>query len=140
MAGISAYYYVGEAGGYLGSDGLNGRDIEITIWEADKRTLVVNYLNDYYVPMSPSLKSFVPNGPDDDMQAKRALILFASNLFKDCPSYQKVKIECEGIDSIDFSSGYNVPRHFDDLLEESKQLDLSDKVHMYLAILSDVKI
>ena len=140
MAGISAYYYIGGAGGFLGSDGLNGKDVEIAVWESDRRSLVVNYLTYKYKPMYMTLKSFVPHGPVDKDQARIALILFASNLFKDCPSYNKVKNECEGVESIDFSSGRNVPKHFYDLLEESKQIDLNDKVNMYFAILYDVDL
>ena len=140
MAGISAYYYIGGAGGFLGSDGLNGKDVEIEVWEGDRRSLVVNYLTYTYKPMCMTLKAFVPNGPDDPNQAREALLLFASNLFEDCPSYNKVKNECEGVKYIDFSSGLNVPKHFYDLLEESKQVDLSDKVNMYFAILRDVHL
>ena len=138
MAGISAYYYIGGAGGFMGSDGLNGKDIEIAVWEGDRRALVAKHLTYNYQPMYMNLKRFVPHGPDDEDQARIALILFASNLFKDCPSYEKVKSECEGVDFIDFSSGLNVPKHFCDLLKESRQIDLKDKVNMYFAILYDV--
>ena len=140
MAGISAYYYIGGAGGFMGSDGLNGKDIEIAVWEGDRRALVAKHLTYNHHPMYMNLKRFVPHGPDDEDQARIALILFASNLFKDCPSYEKVKLECEGIDFIDFSSGLNVPKHFYDLLEESRQINLKDKVNMYFAILYDVNL
>lgn len=140
MAGIYGYYYIGGAGGFMGSDGLNSKDIEIEVWEGDRRTLVAKHLTYNFQPMSMNLKKFVPHGPDDEDQARIALILFASNLFKDCPSYEKVKVECEGIDFIDFSAKLNVPNHFYDLLEESKQLDLKDNVNMYFAILQDVNL
>lgn len=133
MAGISAFYYIGGAGGFMGSDGLNGKHIEIEVWEADRRTLVANYLSNYYKPMYKDLKSFVPHGPDDKEQARIALILFASNVFKDCPSYKKVKVECKGINYIDFSAKLNVPEHFYDLLEESRQIELNDEVNIYFA-------
>ena len=140
MAGISAYYFIGGAGGFLGSDGLNGKDMEVAVWEADVRSLVVNYLTYAYKPMYKALKGFVPKGPNDPNQARTVLLLFASNLFESCPSYGKVKSECEGIESIDFSSGFNVPKHFYDLLEESKQVDLSGKVNLYFAPIQNVDI
>lgn len=140
MAGISAYYYVGGAGGFMGSDGLNGKDIEIAVWEGNRRALVANHLTYTYRPMFMKLNRFVPYGPDDEDQARIALILFASNLFEECPSYEKVKLECEGVDFIDFNTGLNVPKHFYELLEESRQIDLKDKVNMYFAILYDVNL
>lgn len=139
MAGISAFYYVGGAGGFVGSDGLLGKDIEIEVWEGDKRTLVAKYKTYNYQPMYMNLDRFVPRGPEDKDQARIALILFASNLFKDCPSYEIVKQECDGVDSIDFSSGFNVPNHFYDLLEESRQIDLDD-VNMYFAPIYGIKL
>ena len=140
MAGISAYYFVGGAGGFMGSDGMLGRDIEIAVWEGNRRALVVNYLNNYYQPIGANLKKFIPSGPNDKDQERIALILFASNLFKDCPSYEKVKSECEGIEYIDFNMMINVPKHFNDLLEESKQMDLSEIVNMYFTPLCDVSL
>lgn len=140
MSGISAYYYIGNAGGFLGSDGLNGIDFTIAVWEADRRTLTVDYQSDRYVPLSQNLRSFVPAGPCDSEQARRAMLLFASNLFAECPSYQMVKDECGLIESMDFSTGRNVPPHFNDLLEESKQIDLDGKVHIFFAPLRDVAL
>lgn len=140
MAGIGAYYYIGGAGGFMGSDGLNGKDIEIEVWEGDRRTLVAKHLTYNYKPMYMNLKRFTPHGPYDEDQERIALILFASNLFVDCPSYEVVKKECEGIESMDFSSGLNVPKHFYDLLEETRQIDLKDKVNMYMAIIRSVNL
>ena len=138
MAGIGGYYYIGNAGGFLGSDGLNGKDIEIEIWHGDRKCLVANYLSNNFKPISTKLRKFVPHGPEDKDEARIALILFASNLFVDCPSYNKVKIECEDLEYIDFSSRTNVPPHFNDLLEESKQIDIKDKVYMYESVLNDI--
>ena len=140
MAGITACYFIGGAGGFAGHDGINGKDIEIEVWEGDRMTLVAKHLTYNLQPMYMSLKSFIPCGPDDENKERIALILFASNLFKDCPSYEKVKLECEGIDFVDFSSGLNVPKHFYNLLEESKQIDLKDKVNMYFASLHDIDL
>lgn len=139
MSGISGYYYIGTAGGFLGADGLLGKDVEITIWEGDVRSLSVRYLTNRYEPMSKELKSFIPKGPDDENQAREAIILFASNLFKDCPSYDKVKLECEGIDRIDFCDKTSVPKHFYDLLEESKSIKLED-VNMFKAVIYNVSL
>lgn len=141
MAGISGYYYIGTAGGFQGADGLLGKDIEIEVWESDRMALVASkYYTDNYQPIYKDLRKFIPHGPNDKDMVRIAVILFASNLFKDCPSYEKVKLECEGIDYIDFSSKKNVPRHFYDLLEESRKIELDDRAHMFYSCIDEIKI
>ena len=140
MSGISRFYYVGGAGGFLGSDGLNGVDFTVEVWETSIRTLRVIYHGDYLKPISDNFDSFVPNGPYDENQEREMMILFASNLFAECPSYNLVKEECKDIKSMDLSSGHNVPLHFHDLLEESKKIDISDKTHIYVSNLKEINI
>lgn len=140
MAGIGNYYYVGGVGGFMGADGLNGRDIEIAVWHGDRKALVPNYLTNHYHPMSPSIKRLIPKGPEDENEPREALIIFASELFKECPSYEKVKLECEGLDEVNLCFEENTPKHFYDLLEESKKINLEDKVHMFYSELHEIKI
>lgn len=140
MSGIVAYYYVGQGGGFMGSDGMAGKDLEIRVGAGHTEWLEAGYTTYNYKPMSMSLKSFVPFGPVHEDTLRIAMILFASNLFESCPSFNKVKQEMEQIEFIDFSSGYNVPPHFMDLFEESKSVDISDKVTIYLAKLEEVRI
>lgn len=133
MAGISRKYYIGGAGGFLGLDGLNGIDFEIDVWESDIRSLVVRYFDDRYEPISKDLISFVPKGPDDPDQNRKAIVLFASNLFKDCKSYEIVKKEFEGVKYVNFCNEESVPAHFYDFLEESRSIDVSEKINIYFA-------
>ena len=140
MAGIVAYYYVGGAGGFNGGDGLNGLCFDLEVWAGDREALSVNYHSYDLKPISLSLKTFVPKGPNDEDKARRAMILFASNLFEECPSFEKVKNEMGQIDYIDFSSGINVPAHFNDLLEESRNIEIPDNIYVYFAPLKKIMI
>ncbi len=140
MSGIVAYYYVGQGGGFLGSDGMAGKDLEIRVGAADREWLEASYTTYTYQPMSMSLRSFVPFGPGHKDTLRIAMILFASNLFETCPSFDTVKREMDQIEFIDFSAGYNVPPHFKDLLEESRSVDIGEKATIYLAELREVSI
>ena len=140
MSGIVAYYYVGQGGGFLGSDGLAGKDLEIRVGVADREWLEASYTTYNYKPLSMSLKSFVPFGPGHKDTLRIAMILFASNLFESCPSFNLVKQEMDQIEYIDFSYGRNVPPHFMDLLEESRSVDIKDKATVYFANLREVEI
>lgn len=140
MSGIVAYYYVGQGGGFLGSDGMAGKDLEIRVGAADREWLEASYTTYNYQPMNMSLKSFVPYGPGHKDTLRIAMVLFASNLFEMCPSFDTVKREMDQVEYIDFSAGYNVPPHFKDLLEESRSVDISERVTIYLAELREVSI
>ena len=140
MSGIAAYYLAGGSGGYMGADGLNGGvDFYVELWVGHREAFAVNYVTYNYLPMSLSLKSFVPYEPFDTERKERTMaILFASNLFAECPSFEKVRQECEGVERIDFNLGTNVPEHFEDLYEESKKVKLPERFHLYFANLQSV--
>ena len=140
MSGIVAYYYVGQGGGFMGSDGMAGKNLEIRIYAGNREWIEAGYTTYNYRPLSMSLKSFVPFGPVHDDTLRIAMILFASNRFETCPSFEKVKRETEQIEYIDFDANRNVPPHFMDLFEESKSVDISDRVTIYFAPLSEVTI
>ena len=140
MSGIVALYYVGHGGGFLGSDGLAGKDLEIRVGAADREWLEASYTTYTFKPISLKLKSFVPYGPGHEDTLRIAMILFASNLFESCPSFEIVQKEMDQIEYIDFSAGFNVPEHFKQLLEESRSIDINDKVDIYLASLRKVEI
>ena len=140
MAGIVAYYYVGSSGGFMGSDGLAGKDLEIRVGAANREWLEASYTTYTFKPISLKLKSFVPYGPGDKDTLRIAMILFASNLFESCPSFDIVKKEMDQIEFIDFNAGRNIPEHFDQLLEESRSVDISGKADIYLAKLTRVEI
>ena len=140
MSGIVAYYYVGQGGGFLGSDGMAGKDLEIRVGAGNREWLEVSYTTYNFKPMNMSLKSFVPFGPGHEDTLRIAMILFASNLFEECPSFDLVKREMDQIEFIDFSYGQNVPPHFMDLLEESRSVDITDKATIYFAELREVEI
>ena len=140
MSGIVAYYYVGKGGGFMGSDGMAGKDLEIRVGAGNREWLEASYSTYNYKPLGMSLKRFVPFGPEHEDTLRIAMILYASNLFDSCPSFDLVKKEMENIEFIDFSAGYNVPPHFKDLLEESRSVDISDKVTIYFAPLREVNL
>lgn len=140
MAGIVACYYVGHGGGFMGSDGLAGKDLEIKVGASDREWLEAAYTTYTFKPLSLKFKSFVPYSPGHKDTLRIAMILFASNLFESCPSFSAVQKEMDQIEYIDFNMGRNIPEHFEQLLEESRFVDISDKVDIYLAELRRVEI
>lgn len=140
MSGIVAYYYVGQGGGFMGSDGMAGKDLEIMVGAGSREWLEASYTTYNYRPISLKFKTFVPFGPCHEDTLRIAMILFASNLFDSCPSMNKVREEMEQIEFIDFDCNRNIPPHFMDLLEESRSVDISEEVTIYLAALEEVKI
>ena len=141
MSGIVAYYLVGTGGGFLGSDGLASVDFIIGVGASDVEWFeLVKYRTYNHTPLAMSLKSFVPKGPDDPDKLRVAMVLWASELFKDCPSYELVKRELEGVESMALHTGYDVPEHFWDLIEESRSVTIPEDVMICLAPLCDVDI
>ena len=141
MAGTAAYYFIGQGGGFMGSDGMAGYELMVEVGAGSREWLSLYDRKSYnFPPMSMSVKTFVPKGPEDMDKLRIALILWVSELFRDCPSYETVKAELQGVEFVDFDTGRGVPKHFYDLLEESRSVDISDRVNLYCAPLYDVGI
>lgn len=139
MAGIVAYYFVGGGGGFQGADGMGNCDFVVEVGAGSREWLsLVKYLSYNHKPISVSVKTMIPTDPYDKDRARRMLILWASDLFESCPSFELVKKEIEGTEFVDFHMGYGVPEHFNDLLEESRTIDLNSLINVYFAPLSDI--
>ena len=103
-------------------------DFEITVFASDREYYEVKYKTYNFKPISLSFEGFVPFGPGEKDTLRIAMILFASNLFEECPSMKILKKEMEGMKYIDFCVGKSIPEHFMDLLEESRSIDITEKV------------
>ena len=141
MPGLAAYYLIKEKGEYLPIvDYFSKKDFELFLNAGHREWLEAKYRTYNYRPISLSFKSFVPYGPCHKDTLRIALIMFASNLFDSCPSMGLVRKEMEGIESVDFNFGRDVPKHFDDLLEESRTVNITSKIEILQVELHEVRI
>ena len=134
MAGIVALYYLGFGGGFKGADGMAGYEFTIEVGASDREWFALRDRLSYnYPPLCMSVTTFIPKGPMDKDSIRIAMILWASSIFKNCPSYNLVKNELEEMktDYIDFDCNRNVPLHFYTLLEESRSISLPEDVFIY---------
>lgn len=134
MAGIVAFYYVGRRSDSLAADGMMDYELMIEVGAGFREWFKLHRRESYnYPPMSMSVETFVPEGSMHPDSLRIAMLLWASSLFKNCPSYNLVKqdLESAGTKFIDFCTGDGVPAHFHDLLEESRNVDISDEVAIY---------
>ena len=104
MAGYTAIYCVGGAGGYEGADGINS--ILFQMWQGDgnRQWLEVHYFDNSVQPIG-NIRNIVPSGPDSPTMLLDACIAFFPRHFEACPSLPQVRDALRDAQHIDFDQG-----------------------------------
>ena len=137
MTGFSKAYFIGNAGGFMGADGLARPFVQILQGEADRRWLEAIYQDDAMSPVG-NVKSMVPAGPDDPLALLDAAIVFLPRLFEQCPSFNAVAAQLEGITLLDFNLGQSVPSEWAQLRQEA--LPIFHRLNVWEADLRQVDV
>jgi hypothetical protein len=118
MAGFSKVYFIGSAGGFMGSDGLARPFVIILQGKSSRQWLEPIYQDETMQPIG-SLESLVPEGPDHPLALLDAAIAFLPRLFDQCPSFNSVAAQLEGVSNLDFNIGQSVPTEWEQLRREA---------------------
>lgn len=135
MAGFSKVYFIGSTGGFMGADGLARPFVQILQGEGNRQWFEAVYQDDEMRPMA-GLRTMVPARPDDPLALLDAAIVFASRLFEQCPSFNTVAAQLEGVGKLDFDIGRSAPAEWTALRREA--LPIFQKLNVFEAELRPV--
>ena len=122
MAGFSKIYFIGEPGGYLGTDGINPIKLQIFVGNADRQWLEPHYVDTKIRPLG-SIRAIVPARPDHVESLLDACLAFYPDHFNDCPSLAEVRRAGETLTRLDFHLDRDkVPMLWPRLREEARGL------------------
>ena len=119
MAGFSKLYCVGRLGGFQGADGINPILFQIWVGDADRQWLEPHYVDASIRPLG-SVRTIVPEGPDDPSALIDACIAFFPEHFKQCPSLTVVRGQLQTVTRLDFNLGKDdIPKEWTQLRREA---------------------
>lgn len=118
MAGFSKVYFIGATGGFMGADGVARPFVELLQWDGDRQWFEAVYGDPDMRPIG-SVHSMVPAGPDHPLALLDAAITFCAPLFEQCPSFNAVAAQLEGVTKLDFNLGQSVPGEWGNLRREA---------------------
>lgn len=122
MAGYTAIYCVGGAGGYEGADGIN--PILFQIWQGDgnRQWLEVHYFRDDIQPIG-NIRTLIPRAPNDPNMLLDACLAFFPQHFAACSALVEAQNALRTADSLDFGSSANaIPPSWNQLRIEAAPL------------------
>jgi hypothetical protein len=133
LAGFSKLYVIGDLGGFQGADGVSPIRMQIWVGDADRQWLEPHYVDLSIKPLA-SIRSIVPEGPDDPNSLLDACIVFFPRHFEKCPSLAEAAALLGGMTCLDFDQGTKaIPRIWPKLREEAKPY--FERLHIFEAVL-----
>lgn len=122
MSGYSQIYYVGAAGGFRGSDGLNDVWLEIRQKDGNRQSFHAHFRRKGLKPMG-GVEVVVPAGPDHPDGLLDACLAFAPQLFEACPSAAAVSAALADATLMDFDLGKEqIPAEWAKLRDEARPI------------------
>jgi len=113
-------FLIGEPGGYLGADGVNPVRLGILVGDADRRWYEPWYRDQRHRPLG-SVRTVVPQGPNDPDGLLDACLAFFPEPFRSCPSFSEVEASLRGVSHVDFDQPWkNHPASWARLREEAR--------------------
>jgi hypothetical protein len=117
VAGFTRIYCIGEAGGFLGGDGLARISLQILVGDGDRRWLEARYLEPGLGPMG-RIHVVIPRRPDDPLALLDACLAFVPQRFEECGSLEVVRKRLAYARRLDFH------HHAEEIPEEWAELRL----------------
>lgn len=119
MSGYSKAFFVGGAGGFQGSDGLNPIHFHILVGDADRQWLEAHYFDASITPLG-KIKTLIPEQPNYLPALVDACIAFFPQHFQACPTLPVVEKELQNTVRLDFDRNRkSIPAHWHELREEA---------------------
>lgn len=131
---MSKIYCFGEEGGFMGSDGLRGIDLQILVTEGSRQALVAYHLDKRIRPMG-RVKVIIPAGPNHPNALIDACLAFDPESFASCPSLAQVAEGLANARRIDFDMD-GEPAGWAQLREEARPL--FEKMIIYEGVLNKI--
>jgi hypothetical protein len=103
MAGYVSVFAFGKPGGFRGCDGVSEIDFILLEGTAGRMWFCVKHFTNSYSPMG-EVETFIPQDPKDNFALLDALLLFAPQLFKNCPTLGLAEKQMGKKKRIDFDS------------------------------------
>lgn len=138
LAGFSKLYVIGGLGGFQGADGINPIQMQVWVGDADRQWLEPHYVDRNIKPLG-TIRSIVPEKPDDPVSLLDACIVFYPKHFEECPSLAAAAVALEGITRLDFDQGKkNIPTNWSKLRDEA--MPYFKRLHIFEAVLEPVVV
>ncbi len=137
MAGFSKLYCIGGLGGFQGVDGINPISLQIWVGEGNRQWLEPHCLDSSIRPLG-SVRTIVPEGPDDPSALIDACIAFFPKHFRQCPSFAVVERQLQTATRLDFDLGKDdIPKEWAQLRREA--WPFFKKLTIFEAVLSPLQ-
>lgn len=138
LAGFSKLYVIGGLGGFQGADGVNPIRLQIWVGDADRQWLEPHYVDASIRPLG-SVRTIVPDRPDDPSGLINACIVFFPGHFEQCPSLSVVRGQLQTATRLDFNLGKDeVPKEWTELRKEA--WPFFKKLTIFEAVLSPLQV
>jgi hypothetical protein len=138
LAGFSKLYVIGGLGGFQGADGVNPILMQIWVGDGGRQWLEPHYF-DRSIKQLGSIKTLIPERPDDPRSLLDACIAFFPKHFEQCPSLAEVALLLEDATHLDFDLDKpSIPVIWRKLREEARPY--FNLLHIFEAVLRPVVI